>query len=399
MGSTVYRQSRDRLGFNPHFFKVFKAQMHSICKILIAPDSFKGSLPNDLVAQAIKTGIQDIWPDAQIDICPVADGGEGTIDALIASEKLSARFSQVPAESQGTSLRWGSRALERGRAGWFELAEVVGFSQIGQGDSTPETRSTHLAGILMNTIQGEGVRELNCGLGGTSTIDGGVGALAAMGVIFRDASGAMMSGPMTGGHLIDIASYEVPQVVRSRWAGVHMRMVCDVMSPLLGECGAAKIFGPQKGASPEAIGRLEKGLANWARIVGGDPHLPGSGAAGGFGFGMKAIFDATLEKGSDRVLADVDFDQRCQAADLVITGEGALDAQSRLGKITVELAQRARRLGIDTWAIVGRKHADFGPSDPFRNIRVLSEMPGVEDSMVDTALLIRTVFPSFLDEL
>ena len=371
--------------------------MNSPPRILIAPDSFKGSLANHLVAKAIREGIRDIWPEAYVDICPVADGGEGTLDALIASKKLSARFTPHGIESGLDFLKWGLEPLEAGRAGWLELAEVVGLAQVELDQSGPETRSTHWAGILMNAIRAEGVGELNCGLGGTSTIDGGVGALAAMGVIFRDSLGSIMSTPITGGRLVDIASYDVPADLRTQWDGVHMRMACDVMSPLLGEHGAAKIFGPQKGASPKSIERLEKGLANWAQIAGGDPYEAGSGAAGGFGFGLKAVFNASLEKGSDRVLDAVDFNQRCQRADVVITGEGSLDKQSRMGKITVELAQRAHQYGVDTWAIVGRRHADFGPSDPFQKILILSDLSGVKDSKMNTASLIRSICSSFLD--
>ncbi|MCH2161996.1 MAG: glycerate kinase [Phycisphaerales bacterium] len=365
-------------------------------RILVAPDSFKESLASPEVADAMALGC--LSPAREFpahhagkfdtDLCPVGDGGEGTLRALVAAQGLSVRHAAVsgplgPQERARAS--WALEGSSGGRA-VLELAEVAGLQQLDPGDRNPELTTTHGLGELLVLAASEGVTEVVVGLGGSATVDGGLGALAAMGVVFTDARGKTLQSPLAGRHLGLVAGFEVPPEVRNCWDRIRMRLAVDVPhAPLLGTSGAARVFGPQKGADSAAVARLEEGMASWAEVVGGDPSMNGAGAAGGTAFGLASVLGATIEPGADVVLDAVDFDARCRQADIVLTGEGALDAQSRLGKAPVRVAERAAALGVSVRAVVGRRLDDFGVDAPFDRIGVLEEAVGLETAMAEPA--------------
>lgn len=361
-------------------------------RVLLAPDSFKETLTNIGVVEAMAVACQQIWPGCALDCCPVADGGEGTLEALQAPWALSGRSSHVV--SPGTreprlAAQWALGGPDRER-GVVELAEAAGLALVPPEERDPEALSTHGVGMLMGEAAANNVRELIVAVGGSATVDGGVGALGALGVIFRDNEGEAIPTPISGGQLGAICSIEVPDSVRRVWDQIKLRIAADVENPLLGAFGAAREFGPQKGATPEAVERLEKGMANFARVAGKDPEASGSGAAGGVPFGLTAVLGGSIERGIDMVLDAIDFDARCRKADLVLTGEGALDAQSRMGKAAVAVAQRAQTLDVPVIAVVGHREDDFGNDLPFHRIVALTDHFGEEVAKNDPSKAILT---------
>jgi len=225
------------------------------------------------------------------------------------------------------------------------------------------------------------VRELTVALGGSCTVDGGAGALGALGVTFRDGSGEAIETPIRGGDLQRITGVEIPESLVRAFAQIRLRIAVDVNNPLLGEQGAARTYGPQKGASEAAVARLEAGLANFARLLEQDPMVPGTGAAGGAPIGLKGVLGGVIEGGLDLVLDACDFDERCRRADLVLSGEGALDGQSRMGKAAVGVALRAQHHGVPAIAVVGSRREDFGEPAPFAGIIALDEHVPEQEAM------------------
>lgn len=360
-------------------------------RILLAPDAFKETLSNIGVVEAMAAVCRLIWPKSELDRCPVADGGEGTLDALQGPWGLSRRSCVVrgPLQDQsGVSAQWAQAAAGSGR-GVVELAEAAGIGLVASGARDPEASSTHGVGMLMMEAISNNVRELILAVGGSATVDGGVGALGALGVLFRDAHGEQIPPPISASDLHAIESIDVPDSVRNQWNSIRLKIAADVMNPLLGETGAAHIYGPQKGATPEAVERLEKGLANWARLLGTDPSEMGTGAAGGVPFGLAAVLGATIERGVELVLEAVDFDERCRKADLVLTGEGALDAKSRMGKAAVAVAECAEKYDVPVIAVVGSRNEDFGSDSPFQQIVALEDHVPRDVAMRDPSMAIQ----------
>ena len=359
-------------------------------RILLAPDSFKETLRNFEVVEAMAAACEKLWPGSAIDPCPMADGGEGSLEALKAAWGLSWRSTRVTAPIPGQSdieAQWALGVPQDGRA-VVELASSTGLSLISPADRDPELTSTHGVGMLMAEAARHNVQELVLCVGGSCTVDGGVGALAALGVVFRDSMGRALPMPVSGGALRRIAAFEVPEELARQWKEIRLRIAVDVRNPLLGASGAAHVFAPQKGADPQAVQRLEQGLANWARLLGNDPAQPGSGASGGVPYGLAAVLGGSIESGIEMILEANRFDQRCGNAELVLTGEGSLDAQSRMGKVPVEVAARARQLHVPVFAVVGRRGKDFGEEMPFHKIISLTEHLGEEEAMENPAAAI-----------
>lgn len=380
------------------------ARDHAPRRILLAPDSFKESLASPEVARAMAQGCRAAAGGdsggMDIDECPVADGGEGTLAVLAAAGELTIRENAVSGplgEQEGVSATWAQEGSMGGRA-ILELAQVAGLELVAPGQRDPERTTTHGLGELMALAAAGGVSEVVIGLGGSATVDGGLGALAALGVQFRDSNGELLQPPLSGRHLGKVASWEVPDGVREQWARIRLRLAVDVPeATLLGSNGAARIFGPQKGADPAAVERLDAGMAAWAAVVGGDPLAPGCGAAGGVPFGLATMLGATIESGVDVVLDAVGFEDRCRRASLVLTGEGKLDAQSRLGKAPITIAERALALGVPTAAVVGRREKAFGAEAPFGRIESLEEHLGLDQAMSRPAESIATVTRTLLE--
>lgn len=321
-------------------------------RIVVATDKFKGSLSASGVAAALASGLQAELPAAEIVLLPVADGGDGTVAAAVATGFTEQAVTVEGPTGQLVSAPFavgGDRAV-------VELAAACGLSLLPGGRSAPLEASTFGLGQVIDAALTTGAREIVVGLGGSASTDGGAGMLAALGASLLDASGTPIG--RGGGALSRIASVAL-EPVRSRLDGATVVVACDVTNPLLGSNGAAAVFGPQKGASPADVAALDAALGRWAdvlsSVVGTDfRDVPGAGAAGGAGFGALAGLGARLEPGIELILSLLDFDAVLAGADLVITGEGSLDEQSLSGKAPMGVASAAERAGVPAIAVAGR---------------------------------------------
>jgi glycerate 2-kinase len=331
-------------------------------RIVVAPDKFKGSLPAAEVAAAVAAGLRAARDDAEVITVPVADGGEGTVDAAVA-----AGFERMPvtaAGPDGDPVR--ASYARRGEVAVVELACVCGLARRPGGRRTPLTASSFGAGEVLRAALEAGARRIVLGVGGSASTDGGAGLLQALGARVLDARGEPV-GPEAGGRrlaggadLDAVATLDLAGLdPRFRSGGASLTLAADVDNPLTGPDGAAQVYGPQKGASPAEVAQLDDGLRRWADVVaaavGKDwSQAPGAGAAGGVGFAALAVLGARLRPGIELVLELTGFVSRLAGADLVITGEGSLDAQSLAGKAPVGVARAAARLGVPVVAVAGR---------------------------------------------
>ena len=327
-------------------------------RIVVAPDKFKGSLAAAGVAAAVAAGLRSVAGDAEIITLPVADGGDGTVDAAVA-----AGFERVPATAAGP-LGEPVRAsyARRGEVVVVELASVCGLALLPAGRRAPLTASSFGAGEVMRVALEAGASQVILGVGGSASTDGGAGLLQALGARVVDDRGEPVV--LGGAGLDEVAGLDL--------AGLHPAvrtaefvLATDVDNPLTGPDGAAAVYGPQKGASPDEVARLDAGLRHWADVVaaavGEDwSHVPGAGAAGGVGFAALAVLGARMRPGIDVVLELTGFESRLPGADLVITGEGSLDAQSLAGKAPVGVARAAARHGVPVVAVAGRNMLTAG---------------------------------------
>jgi len=327
-------------------------------KIVVAPDKFKGSLPAAQVAAAVAAGLRSGLaragcPAAELVTIPVADGGEGTVDAAVA-----AGFERVPVTAAGPAgdpVRSGY--ARRGEVAVVELAGVCGLARLPGGRPAPLAASSFGAGEVLRAALESGARRIVLGVGGSASTDGGAGLLQALGARVLGASGEVTA-PMGGGALRDVAALDLTGL-HTALHGAEIILAADVANPLTGADGAAEVYGPQKGASPAEMAVLAAGLRRWAAVVaatiGTDwSQVPGAGAAGGVGFAALALLGATRRPGIELVLDLAGFETALDGADLVITGEGSLDTQSLAGKTPVGVARAAGRHGIDVVAVAGR---------------------------------------------
>ena len=316
--------------------------------ILIAPDSFKGSLTSVTVARALAEGWARARPDDRIRLSPLADGGEGTLDAVAAA----GGWLELPASARDPMGRpLGGRFLRQGDRAVVELATASGLSRLKADALAPMEASTFGTGLILAAAVGLGVREVVLGLGGSATNDGGSGLLTALGVRFLDAGG--MELPPGGGGLASLASVDlsgVSPVLRE----VSLTIASDVSNPLVGERGAAATYGPQKGASPAQVAALERSLAHYADVLEAAVgrairNVPGAGAAGGTTAGLLAIADRfgdfRMRPGIEVLMELTGFDEALVEADLVLTGEGRIDEQTGYGKTALGVARRAAAAG------------------------------------------------------
>lgn len=358
-------------------------------KIVCAPDSFKETLSAREVALAMQRGIHLADPAIQVDLCPVGDGGEGTMEALIAAMDGSIHHAQITGPlGETVHARFG--IVSEKSLGIVELAEASGLALVPKHQRDPTRTTTFGTGELIRLAVARGATSVIVCIGGSATVDGGAGIAQALGARFFDEHGTLMSEPMTGRLLRRIARFEPPKDLPA------IRVACDVTNPLCGPAGAAAVYGPQKGATPQQVRELDVNLAHLAAIVGGNPNMPGAGAAGGAGFGLVTMCHAKLERGIDLVLDAIGFAQRCRDADLVLTGEGRLDRQSLHGKATLGVALAAARLDVPTIAIVGStaEGADdclTSHGGPLRRFISLADQYGLELALSEPARLIEQV--------
>jgi glycerate 2-kinase len=321
-------------------------------RVLIAPDKFKGSLTAPEVAEHVARGLRRARPDVRPVLLPVADGGEGTVDAAVA-----AGFARRRAVVTGpTGERVTASYAVRGEDAVVELAEASGLRRLPGGRLEPLTSGTFGTGELIGVAIDGGARRVVLGLGGSSSTDGGAGMAAALGARFLDSAGREL--PPGGAALLDLAAVDASRLAE-RLSGAVVVVASDVDSPLLGADGAAAVFAPQKGATPQDVRTLESGLAHLAAIVRRDLGVdvadrPGAGAAGGAGFAAMAFCAATVEPGTAYLLDLLDFAGHLARADLVITGEGSLDGQTLRGKAPAGVALAAGRAGVPVVAVAGR---------------------------------------------
>lgn len=325
-------------------------------RIICAPDSFKGSISAVDAASAMADGILAATPDADIDCCPVGDGGEGTLAALLASVDGWTFTSRVRG-MLGGGIDVPVGQFPSGNFAYIESATAVGPDSSPDGTRDVMAASTFGIGELIERACINSPARVLLGLGGSATNDGGCGMAQALGVRFFDASDNWLEAPIGGADLQRIHRVDVSQ--RSKVIhNVPIVALCDVNNVLTGPEGAARIYGPQKGAAPDDVARLDDGLANLACVIKRDlgidvGSMPGAGAAGGLGAGLVAFADATIESGIGTVLAAVDFGKRLNDASLCLTGEGRLDGQSLFGKACMGVAGEAREATVPVVALVG----------------------------------------------
>lgn len=323
-------------------------------KIVIAPDSFKGSLSAQQAAESIKKGAEKAV-DCETVLIPMADGGEGT--AEVVSGVLGGRAETVKVkgplgdEVEATYYIAGDLAI-------MEMAVASGIILVPREKLNPLKTSTFGTGQMIAHALGEGVKRIIIGIGGSATNDGGMGMAAALGVKFLDKNGTELE--PCGGTLDKIEKIDM--------SGIHpaikdteIKVVCDVTNPLCGDNGATAVFGPQKGATPEMVGRLDAGLRNMAEkvSVSGILEIPGGGAAGGLGAGLVAFCGGKLEKGFNIIADAVGLEEKIKGADLVITGEGATDRQTAFGKLPAGVAGIANKFGVPCVLISGAVIGDI----------------------------------------
>jgi glycerate kinase len=323
-------------------------------RIVIAPDKFKGSLSATQVAAAIAAGLRAEWPAAELVTIPVADGGDGTVDAAVA-----AGFERMPVTVAGpTGEPVHTSYGRRGETAVVELACACGLMLLPGGRREPLTASSLGAGQVLAAALEAGARRIIFGVGGSASTDGGVGLLQALGARVLDSRGSLLGRGLGGGALRDVASLDL-RLLHPALRTCSVILATDVTNPLTGPHGAAEVYGPQKGASTAQVSELASGLRRWAAVVAAAVGVdwspaPGAGAAGGVGFAALAVLRAEPRPGIGLVLDLADFDSTLADAELVITGEGSLDEQSLSGKAPVGVAQAAGRHGIPVVAVVGR---------------------------------------------
>lgn len=323
-------------------------------KIVIAPDSFKDSLGAAEVAAAIAEGLAEVWPQAQVVQCPMADGGEGTVAAVLAACNGQWRRQAVRGPlGELVSARWGW--LAQGRTAIIEMAEASGLQLVPLAQRDACNSSTYGTGELIRAALDAGAERIILAIGGSATNDGGTGALQALGLAMRDSDGNAL--PPGGLGLARLASIDLENL-DPRLAQVRFDIAADVNNPLCGTQGASAVFGPQKGANPEQVAQLDAALAHYAdlcaQVLPRDVrNEPGSGAAGGLGFAAKAFLGARFRAGVDVVAELVGLDQAVRDAHLVITGEGRFDAQTLRGKTPFGVARIAQGWQVPVVVIAG----------------------------------------------
>ncbi len=330
-------------------------------KVLILPDSYKGTLSAVEVARVIGECTRRRFPSAEVIEIPVADGGEGSVACFLQAldgERITCR-TRDPLGGE-ILADWG--LLDGGRCAVIEMAAAAGLPLV-EGRRDPLNASTYGVGLLLCDALSRGVREVILGLGGSSTTDFGCGAAAALGVRFYDAGGRELI--PTGGTLCKVVRVDTSGALPAL-RDVKLTLMCDVKNPLCGKNGAAYVFSPQKGASDGEVALLDGGLAHIAAVVrqelGVDvADLAGGGAAGGMAAGMVAFFGGTICSGIDTVLSAVGFDGLLAGADLVFTGEGKLDGQSAGGKVISGICARAAAVGVPVVAVCGGIEGDITP--------------------------------------
>lgn len=375
-----------------------------VLKVVVAPDKFKGSLSAVEAARAMADGVMEAEPGAEVEACPMADGGEGTVDAVAAATGAQVREEEVsgPLPGQIVTARWAllrpgafKGPLGQGeKTAVVEMAQASGLWLVPPEKRDPFETTTLGTGQLIKAAIDAGCRRVIVGIGGSATVDGGTGMASALGYRFLGDDGREV--PPGGGSLERIGSID-SSGKDSRLSETELLVACDVDNPLVGDDGAARVYGPQKGAMPEQVAALERGLRRLGELIEAQLGVdvlkaPGAGAAGGLGAGLVAFCGARITSGVELVAEIVGLKEKIRGADLVLTGEGSFDSQSAHGKAPAGVALIARGMGVPAVILAGRIVGDAG-ADLGPGVAAFSVAPGpmdLDEAMKDAARLVRS---------
>jgi len=326
-------------------------------RIIIAPDSFKGSLSAKEVSDAIESGIISVDSTIETEKIPMADGGEGTVDALVSSTK-GRLISAKATDPLGREMTGRYGILGDNATAVIEMAAVSGLPLVPARVRNPLQTTTFGTGELIQNAIKLGCRTIIIGIGGSATNDCGTGMAQALGVMFKRKDGSVIDEYMRGGLLNEVDSIDMSGL-SALIKDCDITVACDVDNPLLGENGCAHVYAPQKGANEKIVDKLEKAMSSFADVLERDTgekvrDFPGAGAAGGLGAGLMAFLNAKLRPGIDLVLNAANFEQRISEADLILTGEGKLDEQTVYGKTIAGITAVAKKHSIPVIALVGK---------------------------------------------
>ncbi|WP_437889919.1 glycerate 2-kinase [Phytobacter sp. V91] len=330
-------------------------------KIVIAPDSYKESLSATEVAQAIEKGFREIFPDAQYVSVPVADGGEGTVEAMIAATKGTSHTASVTGPlGEEVNASWGMSG--DGKTAFIEMAAASGLALVPPELRNPLITTSRGTGELILHALEHGAKNIIIGIGGSATNDGGAGMVQALGAKLCDANGVEIGNG--GGSLMSLNAIDISGL-DPRLSDCTIRVACDVTNPLTGEQGASRIFGPQKGATEALIVELDRNLGHYADVIKKSlnvdvKNVPGSGAAGGMGAALMAFLGAELRSGIEIVTQALNLEEHIHDCTLVVTGEGRIDSQSIHGKVPVGVANVAKKYHKPVIGIAGSLTRDVG---------------------------------------
>ena len=361
-------------------------------KIIIAPQSFKGSADAVKAALAMEKGVKAAGPGIETVLLPMADGGTGTVRAIVEATRGRLIYTEATGPlGDKVTAAWGITG--DGSAAIIEMAAASGLALVPAGKLNPMIATTYGTGELIKAALESGCRKIIVGLGDSATVDGGVGMARALGVKFLDRGGRQIGpggGSLAGLRRIDISGRH-PLADEAEIIGA-----CDVTNPLCGPNGAAAVYGPQKGADPEMVAALDLALENYAAVVKQDigkdvKDIPGAGAAGGMGAGLVALLNAKLRRGIEIMCEVTGFDRQLEGADLLLTGEGRLDYQTSFGKTVAGLALRAKAAGVPVVAICGELGPGYRSSYEYGIGSAMSILPGprsLDEAMTDAEDLI-----------
>ncbi len=370
--------------------------------IVIAIDSFKGSMTSMEAGKSAAEGIRRVYPDAQIQVRPLADGGEGTVEALTAG--LGGKLVTIPVTGPaGLLVDCPYGIVEETKTAIIEMSGAAGITQVTEAQRNPLHTTTYGVGEVIKDAIHKGCRRFIVGIGGSATNDGGLGMLQALGFDMLDASGQPVS--MFGKGLADLAQISTDHVF-PELADCTFRIACDVTNPLCGEHGCSAVFGPQKGATPEIVQQMDGWLSAYAALAKNsfpkaNPNHAGAGAAGGLGFAFLTFFNATLESGVKIVLEETRLSDYVKDADIVLTGEGRLDGQTVMGKAPIGVAQTAKEHGCTVLGFSGSVAKDASACnekgiDAFfpilRGVSTLEEAMDTEKARQNMADTVEQVF-------
>lgn len=367
-------------------------------QVVVAPDKFKGSLSSPDVCTILSSVLTDeLADDWVVETSPMADGGEGTVEAVVSAldgEIVTSEVTGPRGSSVEADWGWIPGTGNRPATGVIEMAQASGIELLSSDEQNPMKTTTYGTGELINRALDRGAKKILLGIGGSATVDGGMGMAKALGFEVLDQKNTVVG---DGGEaLADVETIiddGVPDAVRN----CTVQVACDVNNPLLGENGASRVYGPQKGATPEMVEQLEKNLRYWANVV--ETYrdetfreIPGTGAAGGLGFGLVGFLNADLVPGAELVMDVTGLNSRLEQADVLITGEGQIDKQTAYGKTPDAVAVRAREKGVD-WIFGVAGSLGDGYRQGFENFDWLMALPvkpmSLENCMADAPDLLR----------